>query len=279
MLGWKQIAVFMDAAPESVAIARQAALLAQHHNAHLIGVFGVSRDDVAHPTDGFARGGAVSQVLERRRVQEAEKATAAGQKFADITRDLDVSAEFRVVWRDTFDTDVLGRLRSDLIVATHPKPRDLPDGWSAEHILLSNGGPVLLIPGDWTAGALSDHVLIAWNGSPKARRAVQDALPLLADAKRVTLLIVDAHRHPDRHGDTPGSEIQAYLERHGVRAEIHAVKSDGDPVAAVIVQQALELGASLTVLGAYSRSRTSEIIFGGVTRALLADVPQPLLIS
>lgn len=278
---WKDLAVFLDATAEGERIGRHAAAVAGRHGAHLVGVYGVSRED-GRAAEAYARGEqAIADVIERRRQADEQKVVAAGRHFAEFSHALGVSAEFRVVWRDSaVDTAAaLRTLHCDLVVAGHPRPRDLPDDWSAERLLFATGMPVLIVPAAWSGEALGDRVVIAWNGSREARRAVADAMPFLAAAERVTVLVVDADRTPERFGAEPGADLARYLERHGVRVDVARVESHGARVGEVIQAEAAARGASLVVIGAYSRPRTAELLFGGVTRHLLADAQLPLLVA
>src|SRR3546814_7155041 len=78
---------------------------------------------------------------------------------------------------------MLRALHCDLIVAAHPKPADLPSGWSAERLLLATGIPVLMIPAGWGGETIGENVMIAWNRSREARRAVNDAIPFINSAR------------------------------------------------------------------------------------------------
>lgn len=275
---WKTIAVLMDATPQGERVARHAAALARRCDAYLIGVFGVARDPI-HPADAYARGEGVKEVARRLLLADDRKAAEASARLAELVLEYDIRCEFRVAWRDSLGEDVLRRLDCDLIVAAYPKPRDLPPGWSAETLLLAGGVPILLIPDSWTNDHIGDRVMIAWNGSRKALRAVNDAMPLLEAAQRVTILVVDGDKDPERYGAVPGVDVKAHLTHHDIAAEVLAVASGDASVAETIAAKAAELDADLTVLGAYSHSRAAEAIFGGVTRALLAHAPRPLLIS
>src|SRR3546814_15468526 len=84
---------------------------------------------------------------------------------------------------------------------------DLPSSWSAERLLLVTGIPVLLIPDGWTGATIGDAPLIAWNRSREARRAVNDALPFINMAAKVTLLTIDSDRNPGHYGDDPGTNL------------------------------------------------------------------------
>jgi nucleotide-binding universal stress UspA family protein len=274
----KHIAVFLDSTPAGERLGGQAADLALRHGAHLVGVYGIERDR-ARPEEAFARGHeAIANVLAVHRQADDAKVLAAGRAFGDLTQAAGVGAEFRVVWRDAFDDEELRFLHCDLMVTAHPKPHDLPAGWSADRLLAVNGGPVLLIPTAWE-GSVGEHVLIAWNASRAVRRAVNDALPLIRAAKKVTVLIVDSERYAERFGKDPGADVVAHLSRHGVEAELALVPSGGGSIAGTIAAEAKARGADLTVIGVYSHSRTAEALFGGVTRTMLSDAPSPLLLS
>jgi hypothetical protein len=98
---WSDLAVFLDASPVGEKLGRQAAGLARRHNAHLVGVYGLSRDGETLASDGYARGdAAIDQVLERHRLSNELKLVLASQRFAGLAREYEVSAEFRVVWRE-----------------------------------------------------------------------------------------------------------------------------------------------------------------------------------
>lgn len=278
---WRDIAVFLDASPTGEKIGRQAAALARRHKAHLIAIYGLSSEGETIAAEGYVRGEvAINQVLERHRRSNERRLLAAGRRFAELTHEYEISSEFRAVWRDRSDDDaVLRALHCDLIVSAHPKPPDLPSNWSAERLLMITGTPVLLIPRTWTGEVIGDNVLIAWNRSREARRAANDAMPFIAAARANTILTVDGDRHPEHFGDDPGANLLQHLARHDAKAEVVHAASDGAPVAGIVLGQAAERGANLVVIGAYSRPRTSELLFGGVTRSLLAAAQIPVFIS
>lgn len=276
---WRDIAVFLDASSRGETIGRDAARLAQQHNAHLIGIYGM-KPLVSPPASSYARGGAIREVIEEQRRSEERQALTAGRWFSEFLQEYAIGSEFRIVWSDGPDGDsALRALHCDLIVATHPKLEHLPAGWSAEQLLRITGIPVLLIPTAWRGDRVGRHVLIAWNRSREARRAVNDAMPFIAAADDVTILIVDGDRNPDRFGESPGSNLLGHLSRHEAKVQIAHVSSEGAPVAEVIVAEAIRRGADLLIVGASSRSRPAEALFGGVTRSLLSDSRSPMFIS
>lgn len=277
---WKDIAVFLDATLEDIRIGTQAAALARKHGAHLVGIYGLSHSGL-HPAETYARGeGAVHSVLSRIRAADEAKVQAAARAFASVSEEFGISSEFRIVWRNEHDTDgALRALHCDLIVAAHPRPEDLPHNWSAERLLLATGTPVLLIPRVWSGATLGNKVLIAWNRSRQAGRAVNDALPFITTAEKVVVVTVDSERNVQRFGSEPGVHLVEHLARHDAHAELVELSSGDTTIAGAILAEANHQAADLLIIGAYSHPRTTEILFGGVTRSLLSTTHLPMLIS
>lgn len=276
---WKDIAVFLDATEQGQQVGLRAAALAQRQKSHLVGVYGALGKRF-RPDETYARGAAAADVMERHRNADEDLALKAARAFADLSGQFEITSEFRVVWHDASDEDAaLRSLHCDLIVAGHPRPHDLPERWTAERLLLASGAPVLMIPHAWNTDSIGRTVAIAWNGSRAARRAVNDALPLLTVADRVVVIVVDGERTEPEAGDDPAGEILRHLGRHDVTAELAQIPSQGAPVADVILTQCAVIGADALVVGAYSHPRATELLFGGTTRSLLAEATLPLFLS
>lgn len=153
-------------------------------------------------------------------------------------------------------------------------PLDLPD-----RVALGAGGPVLVVP---RAGSFADtgqRVVVAWSATREAKRAIDDAMPILAQAKQVTVLAIKPKTGPTRHGDVPGADIALYLARHGVKAEAAQVYGEDMSVPDLLLSRAADLGADLIVMGAYGHARLLELALGGTTRAILARMTVPVLMS
>lgn len=149
----------------------------------------------------------------------------------------------------------------------------------AERIMLDCGRPVLIVPYEARIDAVGKRVLVAWNGSREAARAIADALPLLQSAERVKVLAVGAIAGADRDDDQPLGRIVRHLEQHAIRAEgAHLNGREGD-AADLILSEADDIGCDLLVMGGYGHSRTRERILGGVTRAVLQHMTVPVLMS
>jgi nucleotide-binding universal stress UspA family protein len=145
----------------------------------------------------------------------------------------------------------------------------------AEYALLNAGRPILLVPAGATL-ARQGHVLVGWDGSQPAARAVSDALPLLAQASAVTVVVVTGDAGEDEQ-QAGGERLLAWLAAHGVAAWLR-VQRGGQP-GEVLLQLAQELNAGLLVAGGYGRSRLRERMLGGTTRTLVHQAGVPLLLS
>jgi nucleotide-binding universal stress UspA family protein len=148
-----------------------------------------------------------------------------------------------------------------------------------EDVLFKSGRPILLLPPDSPRTDGWDRILIAWNASAEATRAVVAALPILKAASHVRIVTVDAAPSKAGHGEPPGRELAAYLARRGVRAEVSNLDGLGRDHAQRLREAALDFSAEMIVMGAYGHSRAREFILGGVTRDLVGAPPLPLFLS
>lgn len=145
-----------------------------------------------------------------------------------------------------------------------------------EAALFETGRAVIVVPPGHDSFK-ARHIIIAWDGSAAAARAVADALPLLREADAVEILSVLGEKDLSRI--VTGAELAPHLVRHGVDVTVNNVTAAGGDVAEAIRKQARLSGADLIVAGAYKHSRLREWLLGGVTQSLLKSSPLPLLMS
>jgi nucleotide-binding universal stress UspA family protein len=277
----KNIGVFVDATPEGEKRIDYAATLARQCGAHLAGIHVVSAVHPEYRSDYYVIGEkAIRASRAWRKAADEAVTTSVRRRFEAISAKRDLSAEFRVIRRGGPDEDlILSSLHSDLVVIGQRELHELPGYLSPEKLLLASGAPILVVPSGWKSEPIGNKILVGWNASREARRAVADALPFLVAAASVTLLVVDANKRADRHGEEPGADIAVYLARHGAHVEVEQVSSQGSPVADILLSYAADHGVDLIVIGAYSHARSVEMLFGGVTRTLLKEAPVPVLMS
>jgi nucleotide-binding universal stress UspA family protein len=148
-------------------------------------------------------------------------------------------------------------------------------------VILGVGRPVLVIPHSGEFPVIGERVLVAWDASRLATRAVNDALPLLESAREVVVMAVNPRTEEGErgHGEIPSADICLHLARHGVRAEAQHLYADDLGVGPLLLSRAIDEGIDLIVCGAYGHARWREIVLGGVTRHLLEHMTIPVLMS
>jgi nucleotide-binding universal stress UspA family protein len=215
----KNIGVFVDATPDGEKRADYAATLAYRFGAHLTAIHVVSASRPEHRTDYYVIGKkAIRAMFARQQAADDDVAAAVRRSFDTISTKHNVSGEFRVISRGGPDEDlILCSLHSDLIVIGQRELHDMPGYLSPERLLLASGAPILVVPSGWTSEPIGKKVLVGWNASREARRAITDALPFLIAAPSTTLLVIDSDKRADRHGEEPGADIAVHLARHGAQ--------------------------------------------------------------
>ncbi|MBU6166239.1 MAG: universal stress protein [Alphaproteobacteria bacterium] len=141
-------------------------------------------------------------------------------------------------------------------------------------VAVRSPAPVLAVPEAMTRLDIAGPALLCWDGGQEAARTLRQAVPLLRLASAVTLLTVSEKDSP-----FPARAAAAYLARHGLSVDVLERDGGGASVEQVIRSVAVERGATWIVQGAYGHSRVRELLFGGVTRGLLADAPLPILLG
>ena len=122
-----------------------------------------------------------------------------------------------------------------------------------------------------------DRVMVCWDGSRAAARAVGDALPFLKKAKQVEIVIVSDK--PNKKDEIPGADLGQHLARHGLKVEIKHMTSPDIDVASTILSYAADSNADMIVMGGYGHSRLREFVLGGATRSMLESMTVPVLMS
>jgi len=145
--------------------------------------------------------------------------------------------------------------------------------------VIASGRPVLVVPYAGTFEAVGKRILIAWDGTREANRALNDALPLLEGAEAVTVMFVGANeRELEQH--RPALErIVGHLRRHGINATLEETLRAGLPISDILLSRAADFAADLIVTGGYHHSQLREALIGGVSRELLEHMTVPVLMS
>jgi hypothetical protein len=161
--------------------------------------------------------------------------------------------------------------------------RDLVDGEALSEllgeVLLACRLPSLILPPGWNRDAEFSRVLVAWDGSAEATRAIHAALPFLQDARRVVLLDGGRPHGPEGECYLPHFEPFVYMARHGVEADPMCVGIPARTAGAALLKKAEQVGADLIVMGAFGHSRLRERVIGGATRYVLEHARVPVFLQ
>lgn len=269
----RSILLHLDASPGSTSRLALAHALADRHDARLTALFGV-RPDPASTAYSYSAGAAL---------QAAEDHVAAAAIERERLRARAAERNTECTWCDVVGDSLLHGFiaesaYADVLVLGAPADRGSgggpPPGF-VESVILQSGTPAIVVPHPHRQETVGECVLVAWNGSPQAARALKAALPLLRRSAQVH--VASWARQPPA-APFSGVDARWWLQRHGIDARVHR----RDPVAhvdAALRALASELAADLVVMGSYGRSRLREQVFGGVTRGLLARLPAPVLMA
>lgn len=278
-MSWKDILVIAaDAEGDESAFALGEALAAQS-DAHLAAAFLTPLPDEPLAYEPTVVAGVWAELLGRAR-QEAQAERAKVE--ARLKRS---GRPFELRDAEALSRD-LGR-----VAAVHARYADVavlsrPDGPGSdlreeivEGVLFHSGRPALIAPPNWKGDAIGKRVVVAWDASREATRALSEADDLLEFAEKVTVLTVDAKPKMFGHGDQPGANIAAHLSRRGLETDVRNVDGMGRAPALAILDEAAALNADLVVMGGYAHSRLRDLVFGGATKDMLRAATVPVLMA
>ena len=169
---------------------------------------------------------------------------------------------------------------TDLVVYGQTSPNyRMPNGYRPEDVVVTGGRPVLVIPYAGGFTTIGRRVLVAWDGTREAVRALHDALPLIGKAEAVTVLTIRS-REANFERDAPGIyRVVRHLGRHGIAARHEEMLRGDRRIAEALLSRAADLDADLIIAGAYHHSQFREALVGGVSRNLFDHMTVPVLMS
>ena len=230
---------------------------------------------------GDMLGGIPTDLIEVQREENSKTAKAAVGRFEATAKAAGVSAESRIVDASVAGAaDLFGRIarRFDIaVVGQARREQGASEELLIEGTLFGSGRPVIVVPFIQKEGLKLDRVLICWDGSRPAARAIADAVPFLERAKAVDIVVVTGER--DKSGEITGKNMRRHLARHGIETEIKHITAGSVGAQNAILAHAADSGANFIVMGGYGHSRLREFILGGVTRSILKSMPVPVLMS
>lgn len=275
-MGYRTILVHIDPGKRCSLRVEVAISLAQQHDAHLVALHALAPFE----PPGYVLAQVGPELLDaQKRASAADLARAEREFLAQASAAGLRNIEWRAAIDDTVDAMTLHARYADLLVIGQTDASQdsniAPD--FPERLVLAAGRPVLIVPSAGTFPTIGKRILVAWNPSREATRAVTDAIPLLRLADTVHVMAVNPRR--DEHGSVPGADIGLYLARHGVRVEVKSDQGAEIDVGNELLSRAADLDADLIVMGGYGHSRLKEWVLGGATRTILESMTAPVLMS
>ncbi len=230
---------------------------------------------------GAAMGVIPPEFIESQRVEADKRARAAVTRFEAAANRAGVSVDTLVQGASVSGAaDRLAHIarRFDLVVVGQADADEgLPDDVLNEAALFESGRPVIFVPFIQRTGLKLDRVMVCWDGSRAATRAIADSLPLLKKAKLVEIVIVASK--PGKGDEIAGADLGRHLARHGLKVEVKKITSSEIDVPSTILSYAADSSADMIVMGGYGHSRLRQFILGGMTRTILESMTVPVLMS
>ena len=225
-------------------------------------------------------GAAVASMIELEYERGMERAQAALSAFEIEAKGAEISYDTRALAGSFGDVVAVvaaaARLYDLTVVAQGEPDRGAHDNQLPRELLLQTGGPLLMFPYTYRGAFKAARIGICWNGSRLAARALRDAMPLLAQAKTLTAITVNASEVP---AEASPAQLAKHMTRNGLPVTTISLKADRGEVWSSILSVAADEHLDLLVMGGYGHSRIQETVFGGVTREMFRSMTVPVLMS
>src|SRR5271165_289654 len=273
----KDIIVNLSVTKEGSLVGKYAVSVAAALEAHLTGVAFIY--DPVVPISGA--GYIPAEIIETQREDNETAAEAAIKIFSAVADQAGISAEPLTTSASLAGAgDQFARMarRFDLAIVGQAQPEiSSMEQIIGETTLFESGRPMIMVPYIQKAPFKTDNVMICWDGSRTAARAVADAIPVIRNSGRVEIVIVTNER--GKEDEIEGADIGQHLARHGLKVDVHRISGGNIDVADALLSHAADSGADLMVMGGYGHSRLREFVLGGVTRTIFESMTVPVLIS
>jgi len=221
------------------------------------------------------------EMIEALQLDNAAATKAAIDRFATASAHAGISAEpFTRGVSFAGVSDQFGRVARyyDLSVVGQAEPElSATEEKIIEAALFDSGRPVIVVPYIQKAPLKLDNVMVCWDGSRAATRAIADAMPFLERAGRVEVVIVTNER--GKQDEVEGADMGRHLARHGLTVEVKRIVASDVDVADMLLSHAADTRTDFIVMGGYGHSRLREFVLGGVTSSILRTMTAPVLMS
>ena len=273
----KDLVVNLTIGVERDAAAHYAISLASAFQAHLVGVAFIYNPKAS--PNLFA--GIPVELIDAQRVAGEKLAKEAVARFEASAKQAGIVIESKIL--DVAPGDAggtFGRIARcfDLSVIRQAGPdKTAQQEPIIEGALFESGRPVIVVPYIQKHGAKFDRVMVGWDESRTAARAIGDAMPLLKGARMIDVVTIATGSV--KNTENPGVDIRQHLSRHGFNVEVKRIVAGDINVTNAILNHAADTSADFMVMGGYGHSRLREIVLGGATSGILMAMTLPTLMS
>jgi nucleotide-binding universal stress UspA family protein len=221
------------------------------------------------------------EVIETQQRDSQAAAKAAIDRFTAAAERAGIAAEPTMLpasFAGAGDQFGLIARRFDLAIVGQAEPeKGAVEELIAESALFESGRPIIMVPYIQKAPLKLDRVMVCWDGSRAATRAIADAMPLLERAGQVELVIIADE--PGKQDEIAGADMGEHLARHGLNVDVKRMSRGDIDVAEALLSHAADANTDFIVMGGYGHSRLREFVLGGVTRSILRSLTVPVLMS
>jgi nucleotide-binding universal stress UspA family protein len=268
----KSIVFHVDERPGYEDRLAAALLLAHHRGATLRGLYALVRPDI--PT--YAASMIPEHVLEASWERGVNRAAELQEAFLHAASNAGVEARWTLASVPAAQALTHASRTADLVIVTQPDADDPAAGTIVDAVALDAGRPVLMLPHGAVQLGIGGHVMLAYNESREAGRAMADGMSWLEKASSVDVVGINESAKSDASGSL--DEAKAYLALHGIDASAHAIDASSSNAANALLGWVRDHKVTLVIMGAYGHSRLRELVIGGVTASMIAHCPVPVLL-
>ena len=274
---FKDIVVNLSAGKSGKIVGDYAISIASRLEAHITGIAIAFVPDIQRAGMAFL---SAEKIEALQRDNEAATETIV-EWFAAATASAGVSAEKRVLRANmSYAADHFGRIarRFDLAIVGQVDPDGSPiQAMISESTLFESGRPMIIVPYVQTTPLKLDRIMVCWDVSRPAARAIADAMPFLKRAGNIEVVSVTSER--GKQDEIEGADMGHHLARHGLKVDVTRIMRGELDVEDVLLSHAADSDADFMVMGGYGHSRLREFVLGGVTRSILRTMTVPTLMS